>query len=95
MPRSIVRISDLAEIVPVFPLGGVILLPRAQLPLNIFEPRYLNMVDDAMAGDRLIAMVQTKGGPVIKPTLAEVACVRAAVAGQGQGGADALDLGVL
>ena len=75
MPRSIVRISDLAEIVPVFPLGGVILLPRAQLPLNIFEPRYLNMIDDAMAGDRLIAMVQTTGGPPLKPSLAEVACV--------------------
>jgi Lon protease-like protein len=75
MPRSIVRISDLAEIVPVFPLGGVILLPRAQLPLNIFEPRYLNMIDDAMAGDRLIAMVQTTGGSPLKPTLADVACV--------------------
>lgn len=75
MPRSIVRISDLSDIVPVFPLGGVILLPRAQLPLNIFEPRYLNMIDDAMAGDRLIAMVQTQGGPSIKPDLAEVGCV--------------------
>lgn len=75
MPRSIVRISDLSDIVPVFPLGGVILLPRAQLPLNIFEPRYLNMVDDAMAGDRLIAMVQTQGGSAIKPDLAEVGCV--------------------
>ncbi len=75
MPRSIVRISDLSDIVPVFPLGGVILLPRAQLPLNIFEPRYLNMIDDVMAGDRLIAMVQTKGGSAIKPDLAEVGCV--------------------
>lgn len=75
MPRSIVRISDLSDIVPVFPLGGVILLPRAQLPLNIFEPRYLNMVDDAMAGDRLIAMVQTTGGEAVSPTLAQVACV--------------------
>jgi len=75
MARSILKISDLSEIVAVFPLGGVILLPRAQLPLNIFEPRYLNMIDDAMAGDRLIAMVQTTGGSEIKPDLASVGCV--------------------
>ena len=43
---------------PVFPLPGVILLPRASLPLNVFEPRYLEMVDDALAGDRIIAIVQ-------------------------------------
>jgi Lon protease-like protein len=61
MPRSIVRISDLSDIVPVFPLGGVILLPRAQLPLNIFEPRYLSMVDSALAGHRLIGMIQLSG----------------------------------
>lgn len=75
MPRGAIRISDLSEIVPVFPLRGVILLPRAQLPLNIFEPRYLNMVDDAMAGDRLIAMVQASGGIAATPTLASVGCV--------------------
>ena len=75
MPRAAIRISDLAEIVPVFPLSGVILLPRAQLPLNIFEPRYLNMVDDAMAGDRLITMVQASGGLTAKPELASVGCV--------------------
>jgi hypothetical protein len=45
---------------PVFPLAGALLLPRARLPLNIFEPRYLVMVDDALAGDRLIAMVQPR-----------------------------------
>ena len=75
MPRAAIRISDLAEIVPVFPLSGVILLPRAQLPLNIFEPRYLNMIDDAMAGDRLITMVQASGGLNAKPELASVGCV--------------------
>lgn len=73
--QRIIRISDLAEIVPVFPLPGVILLPRAQLPLNVFEPRYLNMVDDAMAGDRLIAMVQTAGGLAAMPKLADIGCV--------------------
>ncbi len=45
--------------VAVFPLNGAVLLPGCELPLNIFEPRYLNMVDDALKGDRLIGMIQT------------------------------------
>lgn len=44
--------------IPIFPLTGVLLLPDGRLPLNIFEPRYLDMVGDAMAGDRIIGMVQ-------------------------------------
>jgi Lon protease-like protein len=48
--------------VPVFPLAGALLFPRGQLPLHIFEPRYRAMVRDALDGDRLIAMVQPKGG---------------------------------
>lgn len=47
--------------VPVFPLRGVILLPRSTLPLNVFEPRYLEMVDDVLAGDRIIGVVQPRG----------------------------------
>ncbi len=47
-----------ADILPVFPLTGVLLLPRARLPLNIFEPRYLAMIRDALGGERLIGMVQ-------------------------------------
>lgn len=43
---------------PIFPLGGVLLLPRGQLPLNIFEPRYVAMVDDALRASRLIGMIQ-------------------------------------
>lgn len=50
--------SDIPPVVPVFPLPGALLLPSGQLPLNIFEPRYLTMIDDALAGDRLIAMAQ-------------------------------------
>ncbi len=46
------------DVIPVFPLGGTVLLPGCDLPLNIFEPRYLNMVDDALKSDRLIGMVQ-------------------------------------
>lgn len=49
---------DLPMVIPVFPLARALILPRAQLPLNIFEPRYLAMVDAVMAGDRIIGMVQ-------------------------------------
>jgi Lon protease-like protein len=50
--------TSLPAILPIFPLTGVLLLPRGRLPLNIFEPRYLAMTRDALAGDRLIGMVQ-------------------------------------
>ena len=50
--------TRLPAILPIFPLTGVLLLPRGRLPLNIFEPRYLAMTRDALAGDRLIGMVQ-------------------------------------
>ncbi len=52
------KITDLPDIIPVFPLAGTILLPRCALPLKIFEPRYLEMVDAVLAGDRVIGMVQ-------------------------------------
>jgi uncharacterized protein len=63
--------STLPAEIPVFPLAGALLLPRAELPLNIFEPRYLAMVRDAMAGDRLVGMIQPRddGEP---PVLYEV-----------------------
>ena len=50
--------DSLPRRIPVFPLSGALLLPRAQLPLNIFEPRYLAMVDDALSGDRIIGIIQ-------------------------------------
>jgi len=53
-----VKGSDLPATVPVFPLSGALLLPGGNLPLNIFEPRYLTMFDAAMAAERLIGMVQ-------------------------------------
>ncbi|MBI1327710.1 MAG: peptidase S16 [Alphaproteobacteria bacterium] len=52
--------EDLPEILPIFPLTGVLLLPGGALPLNIFEPRYLAMVDEAMKTNRLIGMVQPR-----------------------------------
>ena len=50
--------ADLPDVIPVFPLPGALLLPRGQMPLNIFEPRYLAMVDDALRRHRLIGMIQ-------------------------------------
>ncbi len=55
-PRS--GVSALPETLPIFPLAGVLLLPRGRLPLNIFEPRYLAMARDAMTGNHVIGMVQ-------------------------------------
>src|SRR6202022_1728053 len=66
--------NALPSILPIFPLTGVLLLPRGRLPLNIFEPRYLAMTRDALAGERVIGMVQPSdprvGGdnPPVYPT---------------------------
>lgn len=68
------KLSDLPETIPVFPLSGVLLFPRWSLPLNIFEPRYLNMIDDAMSGDRVIGMIQSQGDDRIHPSLAATGC---------------------
>ena len=74
MAQSYVKSTDLPQVIPVFPLPGAILLPRGQLPLNIFEPRYLNMIDDAMAGDRILGLIQPAGGPASLPSLTAVGC---------------------
>lgn len=55
-----VNFSDLPDVLPVFPLEGVLLLPQGLLPLNIFEPRYIAMFDDALASNRLIGIIQTR-----------------------------------
>jgi hypothetical protein len=73
--------EDLPETLPVFPISGVLLLPGGQLPLNIFEPRYLAMLDAAMAGNRLIGMIQPALTEVQadilpeRPALAPVGCI--------------------
>ncbi len=71
--------ADLPETIPVFPLPGALLLPRGQMPLNIFEPRYIAMVDDALRdGHRLIGMIQPDAahpGAEDKPNLYRVGCV--------------------
>jgi len=68
------------DVIPVFPLPGALLLPRGQMPLNIFEPRYLAMIDDALRScDRLIGMIQPDpahpGADPNKPHLFQVGCV--------------------
>jgi|SRR5215207_448939 len=81
MPMNVVYRGpfDLPETIPVFPLSGALLLPRGQMPLNIFEPRYLEMVDDAMTDrHRLIGMIQPDAahpGPEAKPNLYKIGCV--------------------
>jgi Lon protease-like protein len=71
--------ADLPETIPIFPLSGALLLPRGQMPLNIFEPRYLQMVDDSLRdGHRLIGMIQpetTQPENEDVPTLFKVGCV--------------------
>src|SRR5690242_20523836 len=69
------KAEDLPEVIPVFPLDGALLLPAAGLPLIIFEPRYIAMVDAAMSGGRLIGMIQTQPGLGEKPALAPIGCV--------------------
>ena len=71
--------ADLPEVIPVFPLTGALLLPRGQMPLNIFEPRYLAMVDDALrSGHRLIGMIQPDAAHSSnpeRPALFHIGCV--------------------
>ncbi len=70
--------ADLPGTIPVFPLPGALLLPRGQMPLNIFEPRYLEMVDDSLRdGHRLIGMIQpdtAHPGPEARPNLYKIGC---------------------
>jgi uncharacterized protein len=69
--------EPLPAIVRVFPLSGVLLLPRSPLPLHIFEPRYRAMTRDALEGDGFIAMVQPSGdrGDAMNPPLYPIACL--------------------
>jgi uncharacterized protein len=68
--------TDLPETLPVFPLAGALLLPRADLPLNIFEQRYLEMFSDAMSGDRVVGMIQPQNDSDegARPNLMKIGC---------------------
>lgn len=72
------RIEDFPETIPVFPLPGALLLPRGRLPLNIFEPRYLAMVEDSLAAGRMFGMIQPNdNAPTGEtgPSLYQIGCV--------------------
>lgn len=82
---EIPKLADLPEIVPIFPLQGVLLLPRSPLPLHIFEPRYRAMTRDALEGGGYIAMVQPNNeAPTdpINPPVYETACLGQIVASE-------------
>src|ERR1019366_6125077 len=68
--------ADLPQTIPIFPLQGVLLLPGGKLPLNVFEPRYLAMVRAALAGPRLIGMIQPRDPDAagLQPEVQKVGC---------------------
>lgn len=72
------RISDVPKHIVIFPLTAALLLPGGRMPLNIFEPRYLKMVDDVIAGNRVIGMVQPRLDGALRadgePELCDVGC---------------------
>ncbi len=69
-------LNNLPSKIPVFPLSNFIVFPETTVPLNIFEPRYLQMIDDSMSSNRLIGMIQPKKtGELKKPDLFDVGCV--------------------
>jgi uncharacterized protein len=75
VPSRYLATGELPGELPVFPLAGVLLLPRGRLPLNIFEKRYLAMFDDALGGDRLIGMIQPSAQTnAPSPALFSVGC---------------------
>ena len=66
--------NNLPETIPVFPLSNFIIFPKTTVPLNIFEPRYIEMVNDAMSGNRIIGMIQPKNNNQSKPSLYNIGC---------------------
>ena len=74
--RPYADVADLPPVIALFPLSGALLLPRGLLPLNIFEPRYLAMIDDALKSERLIGMIQPKAESAARaPALESIGCV--------------------
>ena len=70
------KFEDLPKEIPIFPLSNFIIFPETAVPLNIFEPRYVQMIDDSMKSNKLIGMVQPKKtGNLNKPDLHDVGCI--------------------
>ena len=68
------EINNLPKTIPVFPLSNFIIFPKTNVPLNIFEPRYIEMINDAMSGNRIIGMIQPKNNTTAKPSLYDIGC---------------------
>ena len=70
------KLEDLPKKIPIFPLSNFIIFPKTTVPLNIFEPRYIQMIDDSMKSNRYIGMIQPKkSGDLKKPDLHKVGCI--------------------
>jgi len=67
-------LNTLPKEIPVFPLSNFIIFPKTTVPLNIFEPRYIEMVDDAMKGNRIIGMIQPRNSNQTNPALYKIGC---------------------
>ena len=67
-------LQNLPKEIPIFPLSNFIIFPKTTVPLNIFEPRYIEMIDDAMKGNRTIGMIQPKKSKLTIPSLYKVGC---------------------
>ena len=70
----ILEVNSLPDEIPVFPLSNFIIFPKTTVPLNIFEPRYIEMIDDAMRGNRIIGMIQPKKNDQNIPVLYNIGC---------------------
>ena len=69
--------EELPKTIPIFPLSNFILFPKTTVPLNIFEPRYIDMINDSMKSNKIIGMIQPKASKIkkTKPDLHEVGCL--------------------
>ena len=73
--HKITNIDNIPKEIPIFPLSNCLLLPKGTISLNIFEPRYLNMTEDAISSNRLIGMIQPKNNYKDEPDLYPIGCV--------------------
>ena len=69
------KFEDLPKEIPIFPLSNFIIFPETAVPLNIFEPRYIQMINDSMKSNRMIGMIQPKKNSKNRPDLYNVGCL--------------------
>ena len=69
------KIEDLPKIIPVFPLSNFIIFPKTTVPLNIFEPRYIDMINDSMKSNKMLGMIQPQTSKKWYTKLYDVGCL--------------------